>query len=898
MTALLHRARAFAGGLALLAALALVAALLVSGVPKLANGNTDAGLRADIAKLPHTARDLTFGSVRARFPLDPTADVVRDGPQRLDTYRAQLGAPLPELISDQWYTARVGPAGVRTSGDVAPFRGSCTPSLSVRTLTGADQAMRMVEGRPPASGGTVEATVARPAATAMKLRVGSTFTLTGSYGEIPVQVVGIFEQTDPGAPIWADMPLTQTACPNPDDGVTVRAGLLTDDAGLRFAAERTGDVVHEWRYRLAEERLSAPDVPALAAAVAAARREPPPRTVLTSGLETSLSRFTNEQSAVAALLAVVQAGVLATLLGLIALAAGLVVERRRAEFALIRARGGAAATIGGRLLGETLLVVPAAVLAGALAGALLPGRAPAHGWLPLLAVAAVATLTAPVLATVTQRHPTFAGRRQDLTRSRPSARRLVAEAFVVLLAALGVLLVRRRGLAASDGVDPYLVVVPVLLAVGVALIVLRLLPWPLRLAGRLTARARGAVPFLGLAGAGRGSPVHTAPLAVLVVAVATGVFTGTVAGSIADARDRATDQEVAGDALIVGAGFGADTARTLAAVPGVTAVAPLWVANGVALRSSGGGRAQGQVSVLVVDGPAVDRVLRDSGNSLRLPPALTRAGRSGDPVPALVSPDLAAPVGTEGAVDVQGTPYPFRVAAVAAEVAGLGVGAQRFVVLPAQALPVAAQPLQFNRFVVAGPDADPDALRRAGDAGQLAYRTSGLGQAPADYALPPTTVTTWQGRRASLEDSGVNRVLSFTFTAGAASAVLLALLAVAFAVLAGAPVRGATLSRLRTLGLSAGQGRRLLLYELVPLLTVALVAGGLVGVALPRLLGPALGLSGFTAGVPARDRIDPALVAAVLAVVMLAVAAALLVESAANRRMRLGEALRLGGEYG
>ena len=265
--------------------------------------------------------------------------------------------------------------------------------------------------------------------------------------------------------------------------------------------------------------------------------------MLTSGLETSLGRYTNQQSAVAALLAVVQAGVLATLLGLIALAAGLVVDRRRAEFALIRARGGAAATIGGRLLAETLLVVPAAVLAGWLAGALLPGRAPAHGWLPLLAVAAVATLTAPVLATVTQRHPAFAGRRRDLTRSRPSARRLIGEAFVVLLAVLGVLLVRRRGLAASDGVDPYLVVVPVLLAVAVALVVLRLLPWPLRLAGRLAARARGAVPFLGLAGAGprlagarprrwRCSSWRWPPASSPARWPAT----------VADARDRATDR--------------------------------------------------------------------------------------------------------------------------------------------------------------------------------------------------------------------------------------------------------------------------------------------------------------------------------------------------------------------
>ncbi len=891
MTAVLRRARAFAGLLGLLAALALVAALLVSGVPKAANGYTDEGLRTDIARLPHTARDLTFGSLPVRFPRDPTQEVILDGEERLDTYRERLAAPLPGLIGEQWYTARVGPTGVRTSGDVAPYLGNCTPSLSVRTLTGADDAIRMVEGRPPASADTVEATIARPAAAAAGLRVGSTFTLIGSYGPAPVRVVGIFEQLDPAATIWADMPLTQTSCPNPADGAIVRAGLLTDAAGVRLAGDRTGDLVHEWRYRLAENRLSAPDVPGLATAVADARRRPPSGTALTSGLEASLARFTREQDAVAALLAVVQTGVVATLLGLVALAAGLVVERRRAEFALIRARGGAAATVGARLLTETLLVAPAAVLAGWLAAAALPGRAPAYGWLPLLVVAVVATLTAPVLAASAQRHPAT-GRRRDLVRSRPSPRRLVAEAFVVLLAVLGVLLVRRRGLTTADGVDPYLIVVPVLLALAVALVVLRALPWPLRLAGRLAARARGAVPFLGLAGAGRGAPVHTAPLAVLVVAVATGVFTGTVAGSVSDARDRATDQEVAGDALLTGIGFAPATEQRLAAVPGVTAVAPMWADSAPVLTGAGG-----RVQVLVVDGPAAERVLRRSGSGLRLPSALTGPGPAGDTVPALVSPGLAAQFADGGAVEIQGTAYRFRVAGVDAGVPGTGVGTQRFVVLPAQALPVPAdRPLRFNRFVVAGRGADPDALRRAGDAGQREYLTSGSGRAPADWALPSTTVTTWPGHRAALEDSGVNRVLSFTFAAGAAGAVVLALLAVALAVLAGAPARGTALSRLRTLGLSARQGRGLLVYELVPLMVVALLAGGLVGVALPQLIGPALGLSGFTAGVPGRSTVDPLLVAAVAAAVVLAVGAALLVESATNRRMRLGEALRLGEE--
>ena len=127
---------------------------------------------------------------------------------------------------------------------------------------------------------------------------------------------------------------------------------------------------------------------------------------------------------------------------------------------------------------------------------------------------------------------TFVVRRQDLIRQRPSARRLTAEVSVLGVAALGVFLLRRRGLAPDGGVDPYLVSVPVLLAIGTALIALRVLPWPLRLVGRIAARARGAVLFLGLARAGRGAPVTIGPLAVLVIAITTGVFSGVVASTI------------------------------------------------------------------------------------------------------------------------------------------------------------------------------------------------------------------------------------------------------------------------------------------------------------------------------------------------------------------------------
>ena len=171
------------------------------------------------------------------------------------------------------------------------------------------------------------------------------------------------------------MPLTQTYCPNPADGVRVRAGLLTDTPGIRLAGEDTGELATEWRYRLDETRLSAPDVPALAAAVAAARRDPPAQTQSDHAVSTRRSAGTRtSRTRSPRCWPSCRRACWRPCSACCCSPAALVVERRRAEFALIRARGGAAATIGGRLLGETLLVAPAAVVAGWLAGSLLPGR--------------------------------------------------------------------------------------------------------------------------------------------------------------------------------------------------------------------------------------------------------------------------------------------------------------------------------------------------------------------------------------------------------------------------------------------------------------------------------------------------------------------------------------------
>jgi putative ABC transport system permease protein len=517
-------------------------------------------------------------------------------------------------------------------------------------------------------------------------------------------------------------------------------------------------------------------------------------------------------------------------------------------------------------------------------------------------VLAGTTLAIPLLAMARQRRMSFINRRRDLVRHRSSIRRLTAELLLLLLAALGVVLLQRRGLSQASGVDPYLVSVPVLLAVAAALIALRLVPWPLRQIGRLAGRARTAVPFIGLARAGRGAPVTVGPLAVLVIAIATGVFTSVVTSTIGETRDLVSDQEVAADARVTASFTTPETTQRLAGLPGVTAVSPLAVGVGQPLLSRTptgiGGRDLGQAQIIVVDGPTFARVLALSGVEYTLPPELARSGRIDGPVPAIVSPDVADAVGTDAVTEVQGRRYQFTVGRVAARFPGLDVDARRFVVLPWQSLPIPDfQPITPNQFLVAGKDLSTDALRDTADAGARAYLAKILAK-PADSVRPtsPVVVTTWQAHRQTLEQSGVNRLLSFTFSAGVAGATTLALLAVGFAVLAEAPGRGRMLSRLRTMGLSGRQGRGLLVYELVPLLGVAVVAGGLVGVALPRLLGPALGLSGFTGGIPAQTHLDPYLILGVPLLVLAALAAALGIENVINRRMRLGEVLRLGEE--
>ena len=327
------------------------------------------------------------------------------------------------------------------------------------------------------------------------------------------------------------------------------------------------------------------------------------------------------------------------------------------------------------MLLESAFAVSVAIVAGYLIGRQVPGRPGNAEWV-VLVFGAAAVLAAPALAVAGHRRVSFGAARVDLQRPRVSMRRITAELTLVALAVLGALLLRRRGLGAE--VDPYLVVVPVLAAAAAAVVALRLFPYPLRLLAGAAARARGAVPFLGFARAGRAAPATAGPLAVLVVAVSVGVFSAAVAGSVAAARDRVADLAVPGDAFVHGGLFTPDTRESLAAVPGVTEVAAVALEfnSPLAAGIEAGARSLPGTAGMVVDAPELARVLNESGVWRRTcRRCWSRPGReNGSGARDRLALGGGRARRRSGAVLVQANPYPFRVAAVMETFPGVPIG--------------------------------------------------------------------------------------------------------------------------------------------------------------------------------------------------------------------------------
>ncbi|MBQ0904669.1 FtsX-like permease family protein [Micromonospora sp. U21] len=894
-----RRVRAYGGQFLLLAVLTLVVTLLISGVPRLVNRLAEQGLRAQLNSEPAARRDLSYTTGEVTASAKATA--MGNASQQFEALAATMPPQVRSAVTERWYNVETPPARV-VGPDLAAR--NLLVDLGLRAAPDIQAAGNLVEGTWPSETYVPE----RPTEVALdvdvagklnlragsQLRIGNVDVKGTLFDAAPVVVSGLFRPADRANGIWDGLPpMLRITEPRNDGDPFIIVGVVAQSALNKRAAEGW-PIRSEWRYRLGVDTIDARHLNQMIAGLEVMQRNRPPDLTLTQGVDVPLRAFAAQVNAARTLLAVIAAGVLATLAGLIVLAATLATRRRRSEFVLLRARGGAATAGARRSLAESLLVVPIAAALGWWLGTLFPGAPDPTA--PYAAAATVLVTLALPLATLAV--PAGGAARRDLVGVRPSARRLTVEVSLLLLAGLATVLLRRRGLTLGE-VDPLLVSVPVLLAVAAAVLALRAYPWPLQLVSRLAARTRGSVTFLGTARAGR-SAVAT-PLVVVVLAIGTAAFCGVVAAGVDASRDRAAERTVPADALIRGERFAPDTSDALSRLPGVRAVTPVLSEPDQRLTTDalGTNAEVGRITVLLVDGPGLAAVSRESEVELPIPSALRTARAEPGALPAIVSPEVAADLTRAGLDDsafitVQNQQYEFQMAGTAESFPLLPASTGRFVILPWQALPARNTTPVPTTLLVAGDGLNAEALRQAGNEGQERYQRGGA-VTGRDRSIG-VTVDTRVGVRRDLGNGGANGVLAFGFVAGAVGGTVLGLLAIAFTVLAGARARGQVLSRLRTLGLSRRQWRGLLLVELTPLVAVSVLTGALVGALLPLLLNPVLGLSAFTSGVPVRVAFEPSLVAAVLALGAVALGFAVAVEALNNRRLRLGEVLRLGEE--
>ncbi|MDG4779937.1 ABC transporter permease [Micromonospora sp. WMMD961] len=897
--AAVRRVRTYGGQFLLLAVLTLVVTLLISGVPRLVNRLAEQGLRAQLNSEPAARRDLSYTTDTKSTTFRNTA--TGDAVERFDALATDMPPQVRSAVTERWYTVETPPTRV-VGPDLAAR--NLMVDLGLRVVPDVQNASTLVEGAWPSEtyvpDRPIEVALDVDVARKLNLRAGSQLRIgsaddKGRLSNVaPLMVSGLFRPVDRANGIWDGLPqLLQIIEPAGDGQPFTIVGVVAPSP-LNKRAVAGWPVQSTWRYRLDADSIDAHHLNEMIDGLQELQRRKPSNLALTVGIDVPLRAFADQINAARTLLAVIAAGVLATLAGLIVLAASLATRRRRSEFVLLRARGGAATAGARRSLAESVLVVPVAAVLGWWLGTLFPGEP--DPITPYVIGATVLVTLALPLATLAV--PTGGSARRDLIRVRPSARRLTVEVSLLLLAALAAVLLRRRGLTLGE-VDPLLVSVPVLLAIAAAVLALRAYPWPLLLVSRLAARTRGSVAFLGTARAGRAAVA--APLVVVVLAIGTAAFCAVVAAGVDASRDRAAERIVPADAVIRGERFAPDTIDELGRLPGVRAVTRVVHQEDERLASDevGTDARLAQTDVLLVDGSGLDTVARESQVDLPVPDAVRTARPGPGPPPAIVSPAVAADLAKAGLGDsafisVQGQRYEFRVAGTEDDFPLVSENADRFVILPWQALPARTTTPAPSSLLIAGDSLDAEALRRAGDQGQERYQRNGAFS--GRERLIGVTVDTRADVRRKLGDGGANGVLAFGFVAGAVGGSVLGLLAIAFTVLAGARARGQVLSRLRTLGLSRRQWRGLLLVELTPLVAVSVLTGALVGAALPLLLNPVLGLSAFTSGVPVQVAFEPSLVAAVLALGAVALGFAVAVEALNNRRLRLGEVLRLGEE--
>jgi putative ABC transport system permease protein len=920
-------------GMGVVAALAL--AVLVFGCvlaatagPREALNTRTQALRQTLATVPALGKAITVGAPWSQF----TDSVYRGGGSLTDADLSDIGNQLNAdfdkgtvhlaPVSADWSGLTTGLEDVSgnlpgSGGDPVRLQVSYRLPYTgyVRVAAGSLSAPlpRTSPGSPANFFPTLNVAVTRQTAKQFHLRIGSAvrtvgprLAATGKTSLVTLKVAAIVTESQPSASFWEANP--SLAVPNlnvppagtpywvsgafalPDESSVLQQDYGPSSLDVQWVlpmdfSTLLGDQAQDLNATL--QRLVT-QVPALTGPLSTAAST----LTVDTGLQQTLSTFTDTSAAVDVLLWLLYVSLAVTAVVVLLLAARMIVSRRAAELALRRARGASLFQIGlAATLGAAAVCLPAAVIAGAVAVLLVPGQSPPDGWWPGIATAVIAIGAPGALAAWQQRLPRSGRGKAAGGYSRPGQPslgygalgygkrgrrgprigiRVVVEATAVAAAVAGIIVFRQQGTRPGTGVNFYTSAAPALVAIPAVIVVLRIYPLVLRGLLRVAARGRGATGFLGLARATRAALTPALPAFALVLAITVAAFAGMVRDAVTRGEINASWQSAGADVTISNIGpagsIPAAAERALADAPGVrhaavisdwTLVAP----NGDPLTALAVDPAS--YSALIASGetwPAVDPGLLTGDGVLVSPQA--RTDLRGSENVTLATNDNTPPIRVRVDGTISGTP-------------ALPAGGA-FVLMP-QSL-VAHEPYVVpNIMLLNGPGIDT-------------ARVTALG----DKLVPTAGITVRAQLLAQLTSAPVQRgaflllVLALVTAAGLGIAVMLLQLAL------GAAEREATLARLATMGLGEGQRARLLLAEVLPAVAAAAVAAVACALVLPRVVGPAVDLSVFT-GSGASVPLVPDVASLALPIAGLVVVAAVTLTIEIRARRGVAATLR-GGE--
>lgn len=760
--------------------------------------------------------------------------------------------------------------------------------------TGLASHARVIQGSLSASAGSIDKTPTLPigvtVATARRygLKLGEVLPVaTGAPGPaMNIKVAAIIEPVQPSNPFWALDPIQ--AAPTlvqPSRGAPYwQGGAFISAAELVPFEEQLGaSALVRWVLPLQLSKLTGSQAIALSTALPAALSEDgglyvsasttPFTATLFAGIASALTTFAQQASAVTTLLSLLSVSLTAVGAAVLLLAVWLLTEQRYAEFAMLRARGASRRQLAWLTLRGCLpLVLPAAVIGVAVAIAATPGGGNALGWW-LAAVTLLTVLAGVPLITIRRHRATAAApERQDAPAGKRSrARRLVIEITLVLASVGGLIVLHEQGIA-PGGTDPYTSLAPVLIAVPIAIVVLRCYPLLTRPLLALTGRRQGVAAFVGLARAIRTAVTAGLPVFALVLALTMVAFAGMVRDAVLRGEVAASWQRLGADAVVSDpAGLTPAAEQEIAAVPGVQRTAALTLTSGNFLGNSPFG-------VVGVD-PAKYGALLASipGSTVHATVLLGGSGR-GASTPVLATPGLAARLHHAGdTVDIDDQAVRVRLAGQVSAIPELSsVAGTQYLVVPLSVVNSSAGPPAMMLVVGAALDRTvlTNVVRHLSRSASVSFRSPVL---------------------SALQNAPLQHGAYLAFALASVIAAVLSVLVLLLALVIGGRSRRLTIARMNTMGLSGGQGRRLVILEVVPQVLAAVLGGAACAALLAPLLGPSLNLSVFTgtsASVPVR--IEPeflggaALALAVLALLTLIVQTVIADRTTASA-LRIGE---------